>query len=59
MTLDIKLGGVGRPPIGPKAQAHIPEHEWRLIEEEAERRGCPLSEVVREMILIGCAVRFR
>lgn len=58
MTIDTDVRPVGRPPIGPKAQTNIPPTESQLIKREAARRGVRESVVVREIILIGCAVRY-
>lgn len=41
---------VGRPPIGPKVQTHIPPEEFRWIVEEAKRHGVRPSEVLRRVI---------
>ena len=47
----------GRPPIGPKAQAAIDPVIYEAVEREAERRGCNKSDVWREIIELGWAVR--
>lgn len=49
-------GSPGRPYIGQKVQAHIPDQQAEWIEKEAVERGVPGAEVVREIIDIGFGV---
>lgn len=41
----------GRPPIGPKAQAAVPQEIFDVIREEAAARGCNMADVWREVII--------
>jgi hypothetical protein len=41
----------GRPPIGPKAQAAVPQEIFDVVEEEAAERGCTMADVWREVIV--------
>lgn len=44
----------GRPYIGPKAQAHIPQEVMDWIKEEAAKRGVNEAVVTRELIVAAC-----
>lgn len=45
---------IGRPPIGPKKQASIPQKVADWIEEERQRRGeRHESTIVRELVIAG------
>lgn len=44
---------IGRPPIGPKVQAHVPDVVKDWIRKEMKRTGCRESEVVRELVVAG------
>jgi hypothetical protein len=41
----------GRPYIGPKAQSAVPAEIFKAVEEEADGRGCPMSDIWRELIV--------
>ena len=41
----------GRPPIGPKAQAAVPQEIYDAVAEEAKARGCTTADVWREVIV--------
>ena len=55
---------VGRPPIGPKVQTHIPQGAFDLVLAEVEERfgrldgRGDLSEVLRDVIIDGCEKRY-
>lgn len=45
--------GAGRPPIGPKAQTHVPPEVAAYIRRTARSRKVRPSVVTRELILAG------
>jgi hypothetical protein len=46
----------GRAYIGPKAQANIPQQQMDWILDEAEARGIPYADMMREVIATGVSV---
>jgi hypothetical protein len=50
-TLEREVAKPGRPRIGPKAQAAVPQDVYDAIEQEAEARGCNMADVWREVIV--------
>lgn len=43
--------------IGPKAQAHVPDEEWRVIQQLKEVEGYESdADAVRAVIAAGCRV---
>jgi hypothetical protein len=52
-------GSSGRPLIGPKAQAHIPQQDYDAICAEADERGVWFTDVLREVIAAGIEARTR
>jgi hypothetical protein len=62
MTKDRKTGvprRVGRPGIGPKAQAHVPPEQGEYVAAEAEARGVDKSVIWRELIDEGYRLQLR
>lgn len=45
--------GPGRPYIGPKMQAHVPEEIAKAVVSEAQARRCREADVWRELIVLG------
>lgn len=50
-TIAARRAVPGRPPIGPKAQAAVPQEIFDLVETEATARGCTMADVWREVIV--------
>lgn len=54
--MQVAVGKVGRPYIGPKIQVKIPEEQYYWIEDELERRGLrdeDWPDLLREVVAAG------
>jgi hypothetical protein len=55
-AVDTQRNPIGRPRIGGKVQARVRDEICEAVKKEAERRGVPEADVVREMMEAGFRV---
>jgi hypothetical protein len=56
MLEQLMISRPGRPPIGPKAQANIPQHEYDWILREAAKRKITYADMMRAVVTAGVQI---